>query len=139
GKTDACRSDYNANEDDNVLVQGVAGNKYALGFFGIGYYESNKTKVKAVAVDSGNGPVAPSIESVKNKQYTPLGRPLFIYVNSTSITRPEVQEFCRFYLSNSAALSQAVGFVPMTEEEIATEKSRLEAFITSVAGTSTAH
>jgi phosphate transport system substrate-binding protein len=139
GKTDACRSDYNANEDDNVLVQGVSGNKYALGFFGIGYYESNKTKVKAVAVDSGNGPVVPSIESVKNKQYTPLGRPLFIYVNSSSIVRSEVQAFCRFYLSNSAALSQAVGFVPMTGEEIAREQSRLEAFITSVAGTPQAH
>jgi len=125
GKKGDCRGDYTASEDDNVLVQGVAGDKNALGFFGIGYFEANKDKLKAVSV---NG-VMPSIETVKNKSYTPLGRPLFIYINSKAGARKEVQEFARFYLANGATLSQAVGFVPMTAEETTAEQAKLEEFI----------
>ncbi|MEY3397874.1 MAG: hypothetical protein RL220_468 [Bacteroidota bacterium] len=128
GKAKECRGDYTASEDDNVLVQGVAGDKNALGFFGLGYYEANANKLKAVAINNGNGGVLPSVETVKNKTYEPLGRPLFIYLNNTGAIRPEVQEFCRFYLKNSVTLAQAVGFVPMTDEEVAAEMTKLEAF-----------
>lgn len=128
GKAKASRGDYTASEDDNVLVQGIAGDKYALGFFGLAYYESNKDKLKLVGVDSGNGPVQPSVETVKNKTYTPLGRPLFIYVNSTAVARPEVKAFVEYYLDNAAALSEEVGYVPLTAEETQKEKEKFKAF-----------
>src|SRR5688500_3526821 len=103
GKSHSSRGDFTASEDDNVLVQGIASDKYALGFFGLAYYEENKDKLKLVAIDdsndaNGQGPISPSVETVKNKTYAPLGRPLFIYVNSTAGSRKEVQEFVRFYL-----------------------------------------
>lgn len=137
GKSHSSRGDFTASEDDNVLVQGIASDKYALGFFGFAYFEENHDKLKIVGIDDGNdangqGPVVPSIETVKNKSYSPLGRPLYIYVNSTAGIRPEVQEFVRFYLDNTNELSEEVGFIPLTDDEIAGAKAKWEAFITSV-------
>ena len=134
GKSHSSRGDYTASEDDNVLVHGISTDRLALGFFGIAYFEENKDKLKVVPVDdqkddNGKGPVLPSIETVKNKTYTPLGRPLFIYVNSTAAKRKEVQTFIDFYLTNGGALSQEVGYISMTDEEYKAEKTKFDAFV----------
>lgn len=130
GKSKSCRGDYTASEDDNVLVQGIAGDKYALGYFGLAYYEANADKLKLVGVDNGAGAVAPSVETVKNKTYSPLSRPLFIYVSSVSAARPEVTGFVNFYLEHAATLSAEVGYVPLTAEETAAEKAKFATFST---------
>jgi phosphate transport system substrate-binding protein len=129
GKSHSSRGDYTASEDDNVLVQGISTDKLALGFFGIAYFEENKDKLKVVPVDNGKGAITPSIETVKNKTYAPLGRPLFIYVNSSAAKRKEVQAFVDFYLTNGAALSQEVGYIPMTDEEYTSEKAKFTEFV----------
>lgn len=138
GKSHSSRGDYTASEDDNVLVQGISTDKLALGFFGIAYFEANKDKLKVIPVDdlkddNGKGPILPSIETVKNKTYTPLGRPLFIYVNSTAAARKEVQTFVDFYLTNGGALSQEVGYIAMTDEEYKAEKLKFDEFVKSLA------
>lgn len=100
GKEKASRSDYTASENDNVLVQGIAGDKGALGYFGYSYYEANKSKLKLIAVDRGDGqPVAPSVETIRSGAYHPLSRPLFIYVNADAAKRPEVRSFVDFLLA----------------------------------------
>jgi phosphate transport system substrate-binding protein len=80
GKAKASRGDYTASEDDNTLVQGVENNKSAIGYFGFAYYAAHKDKMRAVPIDGGMGPVAPSLEAVTKGTYNPLSRPLFIYV-----------------------------------------------------------
>ncbi len=140
GKSHSSRGDFTASEDDNVLVQGVASDKFALGFFGIAYYEENKNKLKVIGVDDSNdangaGPILPSIETVKNKTYSPLGRPLYVYINSKAGQRKEVQEFIKFYLDNTTTLSEEVGFIALTAEELSTQKAKWDSFITSLGGT----
>jgi phosphate transport system substrate-binding protein len=100
GKEKASRTDYRASEDDNVLVKGVAGNKYALGYFGFAYFDENRDKIKAVKIieKPGAPAIAPSVESISTRTYRPLSRPMFIYVKKSSLKRPEVQEFVRFCL-----------------------------------------
>lgn len=117
GESGASRGDYTASEDDNTLVQGVAQDKYGLGFFGLAYYEENADKLKLIGVDAGNGAVKPSLETVMDGSYAPLSRPLFIYVNSTAAERAEVIEFVNFYIDNAAELSQDVGYIPLQEDE----------------------
>ena len=117
GKEDESRGDYSASEDDNVLVQGVAGDRYALGYFGYAYYTENQTRVKAVQVDSGEGCVAPTPETVASGAYKPLSRPLFVYVNKAALQQPEVAAFVRFYIENAAELVPAVGYVARTAAE----------------------
>lgn len=129
GESGSSRGDFTASEDDNVLVQGIAGDKYGLGFFGLAYYEENKDKLKIIAVDGGNGPVFPTIETVKNGSYTPLSRPLFIYINSVAGKRTEVQEFVRFYLDNAPALSREVGYIPLENTAYQAEKEKFESFV----------
>lgn len=107
GKEKACRSDYSASEDDNVLVQGVSRDAGALGYFGLAYYEENKSKLNAVSVDG----VMPSAATVVNGKYQPLARPLFIYVKKSSAAKPHVASFVRFYLQNTSRLSRKVGYV----------------------------
>src|SRR4030065_484048 len=104
GKAKSSRGDFTASEDDNVLVQGVASDIYALGFFGFAYYIENSKKINAVAIDNGNGEILPSAATVENASYQPLSRPLFIYVNAKSTEKPEVQEFVNFYMKNAAEL-----------------------------------
>jgi len=113
GKEDASRPDYTASEDDNVLVQGIAGDPNALGYFGYAYYAENTDKLKIVPIDSGNGPVTPSDQTINAGQYTPLSRPLFIYVNKESLKRPEVKSFVRFYMENAEQLVAEVGYTPL--------------------------
>ncbi|MBH8555869.1 PstS family phosphate ABC transporter substrate-binding protein [Nostocaceae cyanobacterium CENA357] len=109
GKSKSSRGDFTASEDDNVLVQGVARDKNALGYFGYAYYAENQNKLKAVPV---NG-VLPSETTVKNGTYTPLSRPIFIYVSSKAAEKPEVKQFIQFYLQNGAKFSQEVKYVPL--------------------------
>ena len=118
GESGASRSDYTASEDDNVLVQGVAGDPYALGYFGLAYYEENRDRLKVVSVDAGQGCIEPNLETVKAGTY-PLSRPLFLYVNKASLDRPEVQAFLTFYLENAATLVQDVGYIPLPDEAYA--------------------
>ncbi|MER3422548.1 MAG: protein sphX [Nitrospiraceae bacterium] len=113
GKAKASRGDYTASEDDNVLVQGIATDKYALGYIPFAYYEPNKARLKAVSVDAGKGPIVPSRETVENGSYQPLSRPLFIYVSKKSADRPEVKKFVEFYLANAAHLAVQVKYVPL--------------------------
>ncbi|MGK7898451.1 MAG: PstS family phosphate ABC transporter substrate-binding protein [Xenococcus sp. (in: cyanobacteria)] len=113
GDSGASRADYTPSEDDNVLVQGVVGDKGAMGYFGLSYYFENQDKLKALAIDSGNGPVAPSPETVIDGSYSPLSRPIFIYVNKAALDKPEVAEFVEFYLENAEELVPETGSVPL--------------------------
>ena len=113
GKAKSSRSDYTASEDDNTLVQGVENEKGALGYFGYAYYAAHKDKLRAVAIDGGKGPVEPSAENVINGKYQPLSRPLFLYVKVAAASRPEVQEFIKFYLANGPTLVSEVGYVAL--------------------------
>lgn len=120
GEEGASRGDFTASEDDNVLVQGIATDKYALGFFGLAYYEYNKDKLKLVPVDdlddsNGKGPIAPSVETVNNGTYKPLARPIFIYVNKEAAKKPEVDKFVQYYIKNAPQLSAEVGYIPLPE------------------------
>ena len=113
GKAKASRGDFTASEDDNTLVQGVENNKSALGYFGFAYYAAHKDKLRAVPIDGGKGPVEPSIENVIKGTYSPMSRPLFIYVKESAASRPEIKEFVEFTMKEGAALVKEVGFVPL--------------------------
>lgn len=115
GTAKASRGDYTASEDDNVLVQGVSTDKGALGFFGLAYYEENKSRLKLVAIDGGNGPVLPTSTTVSNGSYSPLSRPEFVYVNAASAKTPAVQAFVRFYMRVAPVLVKEVGYVPLRD------------------------
>lgn len=116
GKAKSSRGDFTASEDDNVLVQGIASDKYSLGFFGFAYYIENQKKVSAAAVDNGKGGVIPSAEAVENGSYQPLSRPIFVYVNAQALDKPEVREFINFYMKNAPTLVQEVKFFPLPAE-----------------------
>ena len=131
GKEDMSRGDYTSSEDDNVLVQGVSGNVNALGFFGIAYYNANKDKVKALTIDdgkdeNGKGPQAATVDNVLKGVYQPLARPLFIYVSKKSAMRPEVAAFVNFMTANSVALTNEVGYVPLTPSAVELAAARFE-------------
>ena len=125
GKAKSSRGDFTASEDDNVLVQGVANDRNALGFFGFAYYAENKGKLKAVAVDSGKGPVAPSEKTVLDGTYQPLSRPIYIYVSKKAVEKPEVKEFVEFYLKNVSKLVKEVKYVPLPDKVYTLGASRL--------------
>lgn len=121
GKAKKSRGDYTSSEDDNVLVQGVATDRLALGYFGLAYYEKNKDKLKLVPIDdendaNGKGPILPTPDNVEKGLYQPLARPLFIYVNKKSSEREEVQKFVEFYLKNAAQLVKEVGYIPLPQK-----------------------
>ena len=117
GKATQSRGDYTSSEDDNVIVQGVSGDTYALGYFGYAYYEENKDKLKIVPVDGGKGAITPSPETVANGTYAPLSRPIFIYPKVKALDRTEVRNFVDFYLTKGPALIREVGYVPLTDAE----------------------
>ncbi len=118
GKAKKSRADYNASEDDNTLVQGIAGDNDALGYFGFAYYEQNQDKLKLVAVDEGKGKgcVSPAEMTINDGTYTPLSRLLYIYVSKKSLARLEVRSFTEYYLKNAAALSAEVGYVALPQQ-----------------------
>ncbi|HUF11903.1 MAG TPA: PstS family phosphate ABC transporter substrate-binding protein [Longimicrobiales bacterium] len=127
GEEDASRSDYTASEDDNTLVQGVAGDPGSLGYFGYAYYVENRDKLKLLGVDSGSGCVQPSPETIRGGTYTPLSRPVYIYVARSALERPEVRAFVDFYLEHGGELSSAVGYVALEDSAYANARARLNA------------
>jgi phosphate transport system substrate-binding protein len=128
GEEGASRADYNASEDDNVIVQAVAGEKGALGYLGYTYYEENADTLKAVEVDGGDGCVAPSAETAQDGTYLPLSRPLFIYVKTESLqTKPEVAGFVDYYLNDVISIAESALFVPVTGDIASENLSTLEA------------
>jgi phosphate transport system substrate-binding protein len=126
GKAKSSRGDFTASEDDNVLVQGVANDANALGFFGYAYYSENSKKLKAVAIDNGKGPVAPSEKTVLDGTYQPLSRPIYIYVSKKALEKPEVREFTEFYLKNAPTLVKEVKYVPLPDRVYAVGADRLK-------------
>lgn len=131
GKSGSSRGDFTASEDDHVLVQGIAGDKFSLGFFGLAYYTENKDKLKLIGVNNGEKVVKPTLETVSNGTYSPLSRPLFVYVNSTSVKQPEVVEFVNFYIDNAGELSKDVGYIPLPIENYEKARERFKTFVES--------
>jgi phosphate transport system substrate-binding protein len=117
GKAKSSRGDYTASEDDNVLVQGVSRDKYAIGYFGFAYYVENQGKLRSVPIVARDGApaVAPSMEAVLKGSYQPLARPIFIYVNAKALARPEVKDFVTFYMKEGAKLAKEVKYVPLPD------------------------
>lgn len=121
GKEKASRGDFQASEDDNVLVQGVSGDANALGYFGLAYYTENKAKLQLAKIDDkGDGKcIEPSIETVKNGSYQPLSRPIFMYVKKSEAAKPEVKAFVEFYLSKSFTpliQTREVGYIALEDK-----------------------
>ena len=144
GKAQASRGDFTASEDDNVLVQGVSGDENALGYFGYAYYEENKDRLKLVPIDdenpaNGAGPILPSEETVRNGSYSPLSRPMFMYVSKAKLSRPEVKAFVDFMLANGGALIRDVGYVPLNDAEQNLVRARWTAGTTGTIYTGAAH
>lgn len=127
-ESEMTRSDYEASEDDNVLVQGVANTPGATGYFGYTYFEENSDSLKALSIDSGNGCIEPSAETAQAGEYTPLARPLFIYVNTTKYAdNPALAEYVDFYIANLEQIAEVGQFIPLSEDLYAETQSELEA------------
>lgn len=126
------RGDMNLNEDDNILVQGVAGNKYSIGFFGVAYYTENKDKLRAVPVVNPKDETAyePTVDNIASNKYAPFSRPLFIYVNTDSLNRAEIQTFVEYYLETVSEACEKVGYVRLPESIIAKAQQNLDALET---------
>jgi len=120
GRARASRSDYLATEDDNVVVQGVEGERGALGYFGYSYYEENKDKLKVLAIDQGKGQgcVTPSVATVQANTYRPLSRPLFIYAKRDSFRRPVVAAYIGYIFNNEKAIAKKSGFIALTDRQL---------------------
>ena len=126
GEEGASRTDYSPSEDDNVTVQGVKGDKGALGYFGLSYAEENADSVKLVQIDGGDGCVTPSTETVLDGSYKPLGRPLFIYVANKSYTgKPQVKEFVDYYVAETVSIAEGAGMVPLSADQQKTAADEL--------------
>lgn len=127
GKEGFSRGDYTASEDDNILVQGIAGDKNGLGFMGLAYYENNKSRLKLVPVDAekGKGAILPTVDTVKNGTYSPLSRPVFIYVRKDSLNNVDVKKFVDFYLNIVGELALEVGYIPMSDKAYSLVKKRV--------------
>ena len=117
GEADASRSDYTASADDNVLVLGVSGDRGALGYFGYAYFEENRDKLRAVQIDGGTGCIGPERGTIEDQSYTPLSRPMYIYVRRDALERPAVRAFVDFYLDNAVELVPETGYVPLADYE----------------------
>jgi phosphate transport system substrate-binding protein len=129
GEEGASRSDYSATENDNIIVEGVSGEKGALGYFGLSYYEENQKRLRAVEIDGGGGCVAPTVEAVQAGTYKPLSRPLFVYGKKTSLQRAEVKAFLRFIIENEREIATGARFVPLTEAQEQKAKQELESAV----------
>jgi phosphate transport system substrate-binding protein len=127
GKAKSSRGDFTASEDDNVLVQGVANDRNALGYFGFSYFVENQGKLRAAPIDGGKGPVLPSAKTVEDGTYQPLSRPIFIYVSKRSYdSKPEVKEFVEFYLKQGPALIKQVKYVQLPQTAYSTSMEHLK-------------
>ncbi|RME17729.1 MAG: PstS family phosphate ABC transporter substrate-binding protein [Bdellovibrio sp.] len=130
GKSGRSRSDFTKSEDDNVLVQGVMGDLYAMGYFGYAYYKENKNNLKALAIAPKKGAKAilPSLQSIKEGSYKPLSREIYIYVKESSLKKPAVREFVSFYMKHAKNLVKNVGYVPLTPKKYQAANLKIEAF-----------
>jgi phosphate transport system substrate-binding protein len=127
GEEGETRKDYNnVGENDNATVTGVEGAPGGMGYAGFSYYTENEGKLKALEVDNGNGCVGPSVETAQDGSYAPLSRPLFIYPSETALKKPEVKAFVEYYLENVTDIAEAVGFVPLTEEQLEESEAAAE-------------
>jgi phosphate transport system substrate-binding protein len=127
GEAKASRNDFQASEDDNILVQGVAGDQYALGYFGYAYFRENRDRLKLVAVDGGEGCVQPSDETVSDGSYAPLSRPLYMYVSRRAAERPEVRAFVDFMLENAPDLVPSTGYLALDPARYQAVKAEFDA------------
>lgn len=130
GEEGASRTDYTPTEDDNVTVQGVSGSEGGLGYFGFTYYEENADKLTAVQIDSGAGCVTPSVETAQDGTYTPLARPLYVYVSKQALAKPEVKAFFDYYVANDTTIATDALFIPLNEEQ----KAKLESDYAAISG-----
>jgi phosphate transport system substrate-binding protein len=126
GEEGLSRQDYQPSEDDNQLVQGVAGDENGLGYFGFSYYEQNQDQLNLVSVDEGSGCVAPSVETIQSGDYSPLSRPLFMYPSTEALQRPEVAGFMQFVVDNYSEIAEAALIVPMDSSQADEAKSNLD-------------
>jgi phosphate transport system substrate-binding protein len=121
------RKEYNnVGEDDNATVTGVAGSEGGMGYFGFSFFEENQDQLKALEIDGGDGCVAPAVETVQDASYTPLGRPLFMYPSAAALESEVVREFVTFYVENQDTITEAAGFIPMTEEQTSASQEKVE-------------
>jgi len=125
GEEGVSREDYQPSEDDNVLVQGVAGEPGGLGYFGHSYYEQNRGKLNLVKVDGGDGCIEPTVETIQSGEYKPLSRPLFMYPSTKALKRPEVKAFLEYVVDNYQAIADASQIVAMSSEQADKSKSEL--------------
>ncbi len=138
GEEGAIRNDYNnVGEDDNATVTGVAGSPGGMGYFGYSFFAENEGTLKALEVDGGKGCVAPSAETAQDGSYTPLSRPLFIYPSAEALADPAFDAFMEYYLDNVNTIAEQVGFIPLTDEQLSEQQSKLEGLIGSGGGTET--
>jgi len=126
GEEGASRTDYQASEDDNVVVQGVKGTKGALGYFGFSYFTENQDTLKALEIDGGSGCVAPSIETAQGGDYKPLARPLYVYAKRSALEREEVESFLRYMLENETSIAERAQFVPLNDAQLTENQSKLD-------------
>ncbi len=129
GEEDRSRDDYQPSEDDNVLVEGVAGDQNGLGYFGFSYYQQNTDKLNLVAVDDGKGCVDPSTETIQSGKYAPLSRPLFMYPKADALSKPEVAGYMQYVVDNFDKIAEQAQIVPMDSSQDAKSKSALESAI----------
>ena len=126
----AHRSDGVASEDDNVLVQGIEGDKNAIGYFGFAYYEEAGKKLTAVEIDGGKGCVAPSFDAALDGTYAPLSRPLFIYTTKTLLKeRDEVLGFVKYYVDHMNDLAKEVGYISLPDDLLKQQQDKVESFL----------
>ena len=128
GEEGASRTDYEPSEDDNVIVQGVSGDKNALGYFGFTFYEENADALTAVQVDNGQGCVSPSSDTARDGTYAPLSRPLYIYVDKKAFaSNPALKGFVNYFIENETAVAEAAKFIPLSDEQKKTAQDELAA------------
>lgn len=127
GEEGATRTDYSPSEDDNITVEGVAGDEGAMGYFGLSYLIENEGSISGVEIDGGEGCVEANTDTVQSGEYTPLSRPLFIYTKADAAERPEVQAFAQYYFDNQDTITEEALFVPLTEDQVAEAEEELAA------------
>ncbi len=130
GEEDAIRNDYNdVGEDDNATVTGVSGAPGGMGYFGYSFFSENEGSLKALEIDGGQGCVAPSPETAQDGSYAPLSRPLFIYPSADALADPAFDAFMQYYLDNVNSIAEQVGFIPLTDEQLSEQQTKLEGLI----------
>jgi phosphate transport system substrate-binding protein len=127
GKKRASRTDYTPSEDDNQLVQGVAGEEFGLGYFGFAYYEKNRDKLKIVPIDSGSGPITPNSDTIRSNDYKPLSRPIFLYVSKKSLAKPEVKAYLEYFFAHAEKVITDSNYIPLNADAYAKAKEIVEA------------